>query len=150
MESLVLYDSCFGNTKMIAELIAEIIKGKVSKVQDFRSWMLDGISLLIVGCPVHAWRLSKPILEFLASLPAGALKGKNVAAFDTRIKIFFSGSASDKVDRDLTLLGGKSVIAPDKFFVRGKKGPLVEGQLEKARQWAKLILAIASSKNHVS
>lgn len=140
MENLVIYDSLYGNTQKVAEAVAEAIKGKSVRVQDFKPEMLDGVSLLIVGCPVHAWNPSKPTTEFLSSLPANSLNGKYVAAFDTRIKIFFSGSASDKVERKLIDLEGKAGGLPAAFIVKGKEGPLVEGELGKAKEWAGRIL----------
>lgn len=136
MRSLVVYDSYYGNTQKIAETVADEIEGRLVKVQDFRKEILQDVTLLIVGCPIHGWRPSKPIADFLASLPRESLKGVEVAAFDTRIKGFFSGSASDKVNKKLVELGGKSVAPPGKFIVKGKTGPLAEGELENAKLWA--------------
>lgn len=140
MESLIIYDSQFGNTQKIAEVVADVVEGTVVRVQDFKIEMLKGITLLIVGSPIHAWRPSQPIADFLASLPEGSLKGVEVAAFDTRVKGILSGSASDKIDKKLVELGGKSVAPPGKFIVKGKTGPLVDGELENAKLWAGDIL----------
>ncbi len=140
MKVLVVYDSQFGNTQKIADLIAKTVKGKAVKVQDFKEELLSGVSLLIVGCPIHGWNPSKPTISFLSSLPKNTLKGVNIAAFDTRIKTFFSGDAASKVNKQLVKLGGKSVVSPGKFIVEGKEGPLAEGELEKAKNWAKQTL----------
>lgn len=140
MSNLVIYDSQYGNTEQVAWVISGIIGGKAVKVQNFKKEMLEGVSLLIIGCPIHGWRPSKPAADFLASLPPDSLKGKSIAAFDTRIKGFFAGSASDKVNKKLIELGGKSVMPPGKFIVKGKEGPLEEGELESAKEWAKKIL----------
>jgi len=140
MTSLIIYDSLYGNTQKIAEAIANVNGGIVIRVQDFKKEMLEGAVLLIVGCPIHGWQPSKSTLDFLASLPPDSLKGKRVAAFDTRIKSFLSGSASDKVDKKLVSLGGVSVAPPGKFFVKGKEGPLLEGELENAKNWFRDIL----------
>lgn len=139
MKSLIVYDSLFGNTQKVAEEIAKIIKGKAVNVKDFKKDMLKDFSLLIVGTPIQAWNPSKPTSEFLSLLP-NLKKGIKVAAFETRINIFFSGSAADKVNKQLVKLGGKSVSEPGKFVVKGKEGPLKEGELEKAKDWAKQIL----------
>jgi hypothetical protein len=37
--------------------------------------------------------------------------------------------------------GGKLVGSPEGFFVEGMKGPLVEGELERAVNWARQIIA---------
>ena len=73
----------------------------------------------------------------------------NVAAFDTRItpedirknkflaltvKLF--GYAAEKIAKQLMLLGGKEVVSSQGFLVTGIEGPLVEGELERAVDWA--------------
>lgn len=109
MKSLVVYDSNFGNTKKIAEAVAQTVEGKAVKVSGFKNEMLKGITLLIVGSPINGWRPSEQISAFLVSLPHGCLEGIHVASFDTRIKIFFSGDAASKINKILVNLGGKPV-----------------------------------------
>jgi flavodoxin len=139
MQSLVIFDSMFGNTQKVAETIATALKAKSVRVGDFKPEMLTKIDLLVVGCPIQGWRPTQATLDFLNKLPKDSLKNKNVAAFDTRIKIFFSGSASDKISDTLENLGGNVIIAPTNFIVKGKEGPLLDGELEKASAWAKEI-----------
>lgn len=139
MKALVVYDSNFGNTKKIAEVIAKTIPAKAINVSEFKKSQLEGITLLVVGSPIQGWRPSPATLTFLSSLKPGNLTGIKIAAFDTRIKIFFSGSASDKINKQLITLGGKSIIPPANFIVKGKEGPLIEGELEKAENWARQI-----------
>ena len=140
MANLIVYDSMYGNTEKVAKAIAQVIGGKTVRVQDFKPEMLKGISLLVVGCPIHGWRPSEATVSFLSALSPESLKGVSVVAFDTRIKGFFSGSASDKVDKKLASLGGKPVASPGKFIVKGKEGPLAEGELSKAKHWAEHVL----------
>ena len=145
MIKIVIYDSLYGNTEKIAKAIADIIGGEAVRVQDFKQALLENAALLVVGCPIHAWRPSEATRDFLESLPRDGLNGIKIAAFDTRVKGFFSGSASDKIDKKLVSLGGRSVTAPNKFIVKGKEGPLAEGELEKARIWARDILEKANA-----
>jgi len=140
MQNLVIYDSQFGNTQKVAEVIADTLKAPAVKVADFKPEILKNISLLVVGCPIQGWRPIQSVADFLSSLPPNSLKGINVAAFDTRIKIFFSGSASDKITDALENLGGTPIVAPTNFIVKGKVGPLLDGELDKARLWAQKIL----------
>lgn len=140
MSCLVIYDSLFGNTQKIADAIASVNGCIAVNIRDYKKEMLEGVLLLIVGCPIHGWQPSKPTLDFLSSLSPDSLKGKRVAAFDTRIKTFLSGSASDKVNKILVSLGGVSVAPPGKFFVKGKEGPLLDGELENAKNWFRDIL----------
>jgi flavodoxin len=139
MNSLIIYDSQFGNTRKVAEEIAGTLKGKAIYVKDFKKNMLKSLNLLVVGSPIQAWRPTKQISDFLSSLPTGCLKGIKVTAFDTRVKIFFSGDAAGKINVALEKLGGEIVSTPQKYYVKGKEGPLVEGELDNARNWAKKI-----------
>ena len=77
-------------------------------------------------------------------LAGDSLKGIDVAAFDTRlstrlVKVF--GYAADKIAADLKAKGGEPVLPPGGFLVKGRKGPLKEGELERAAAWAKEISA---------
>ena len=87
-----------------------------------------------------------------ASIPAGTLQGKAVAAFDTRIQaaevgkalrqfMKIGGYAAPRIARALGKKGGNPAAPPEGFFVVKKEGPLVEGELERAAAWAKGIAA---------
>lgn len=136
MKSLVLYDSQFGNTQKVAEVIAEKLGGTSLRIHDFQAELLHDLDVLVVGSPIQGWRPTDAIVNKLASLPDGCLKGMKTAAFDTRIKIFFSGTAADKIDKLLVHRGGTSIAKPAFFYVKGTEGPLVEGELERAGEWA--------------
>jgi flavodoxin I len=69
-----------------------------------------------------------------------ALRGVNVAAFDTRltsrwVRIF--SYAAPRMAGSLKELGATFLGSPEGFFVLGKEGPLKEGELERAALWAK-------------
>lgn len=50
MKSLVLYDSNYGNTKQVAEAIAQQLAGAtVIHVKDMHPGLLVGLTLLVVG-----------------------------------------------------------------------------------------------------
>lgn len=137
MKSLVIYDSFFGNTKLIAETIGKELGNdtKVVHVSEFRKDMLKGVELLIVGSPILGWKPSEKISAFLMSFGKGELKGINVGTFDTRIKLFFHGDATKKMSETLSMLGADIVLEPMYFYVQGKEGPLFEGELENAKKW---------------
>lgn len=139
MNALVIYDSQFGNTQKIAKEIAQELKGKAIKASDVKKEMLKDASLLIVGSPILGWKPMVSISSLISSLPADSLKNINIASFDTRMKVFFSGDAAAKISSQMVTLGGNCVSPPGKFYVKGKEGPLLEGELEKARVWAKQI-----------
>ena len=50
------------------------------------------------------------------------------------------GYATGRIARNLKGKGGTLIASPVGFFVTGSKGPLKEGELERAAGWAKGIL----------
>jgi len=147
MKALIVYDSVYGNTEKIARAIAEAItpsyEVKVLGAGEANPSELASIDLLIVGSPTHAGRPTPAVQEFLNKDPKPALQGINVAAFDTRIttklvRVF--GYAAGRIARNLKGKGGTLIASPEGFFVTSTKGPLKEGELERAAGWAKGML----------
>jgi len=144
MKALIVYDSVYGNTEKIARAIAEAItpsgEVKVLGVGEANPSELASIDLLIVGSPTHAGRPTPAVQNFLNKVPKLSLQGINVAAFDTRIttklvRVF--GYAAGRIAGNLKRKGGTLIASPVGFFVTGGKGPLKEGELERAAGWAK-------------
>lgn len=142
MKVLVVYDSVYGNTQKIAEVIggaagsdADVVRaGQIDPAR------LAAVDLLVVGAPTQGGRPTKPVQDFIAGLPEEAVRGKKFACFDTRysgrfVKVF--GFAADRIAEALSAKGGRIVSTPQAFFVSGKKGPIKEGELERAASWAK-------------
>jgi flavodoxin I len=147
MKALIIYDSVYGNTEKIARAIAEAISPsnevKVLRAGEANASELESLDLLIVGSPTHAGRPVPGIQDFLNKVPEASVKGKKVAAFDTRTpskmgKLF--GYAAGRIARGLEKKGGVPAGSPGGFFVTGTKGPLKDGELERAAAWAKGIL----------
>ena len=156
MKVLVIYDSVFGNTEQIALAISNSLGSKENvetfRVSDIKPEKLIGLDLLIVGSPTRAFKPTKAITNFLKKIPSKGLKGVKVAAFDTRIsttdvnsrllnllmKVF--GYAAKPIADKLEKKGGNLIIPPEGFFVKGSEGPLKDGELERAADWAKLAI----------
>jgi len=138
MKALVIFDSNFGNTKIIAETISKGLGKdvKVLSVSDFNIRELEGIELLVVGSPIIGWKPSEKMGRFLTGLSSNQLKGLKAATFDTRVKLFISGDASKKIAKGLKKAGAEIVVEPKAFLVKGTKGPLFDGEIEKATEWA--------------
>jgi len=138
MKALIIFDSNFGNTKKLAETIAGKFgkDTKVLPVSDLSAKELEGIKLLVVGSPVNAWRPTEKIKKFLAGFSEGQLEGIKAASFDTKMKSFLAGDASKKISRKLKKAGAEIIVDPQEFIVKGSKGPLFEGEIEKAERWA--------------
>jgi flavodoxin len=152
MKALVVYDSFFGNTELVADTIgavfgecAEVTLRRVGEVQPAD---LEGIGFLCVGSPTRAFRPSPAIQTWLKRLPKDSLRGVQVAAFDTRIavedvdsrvlpvlvRVF--GYAAEPIAAALVRKGGTQVLPPAGFCVIDTEGPLKDGELQRARAWA--------------
>jgi flavodoxin len=148
MKALVVYDSFFGNTEKVAQAIGEILGAPVRKVSDVQPAQLAGLDLLVVGSPTRGFRPSPAITSLLQSVPRGALQGLKVAAFDTRaameevssavlrMMVKWFGYAAEKMARRLQDKGGILVLPPAGFIVKDTEGPLKEGEVERAVEWA--------------
>ena len=49
-------------------------------------------------------------------------------------------TAAKPLNRKLRKLGGIGVVTPETFYEMEREGPLYEGEIERARDWAQLIL----------
>jgi flavodoxin I len=111
------------------------------------------VELLIVSSPTQAFRPFKETKTWMASLTPGSLKGIKVAAFDTRLSIkdvnnviltFMAGIfgyAAKPIGDALVKAGGILIAEPEGFFVKASEGPLKDGELERAAEWARGLFA---------
>ena len=149
MKTLVVYDSRFGNTKLVAEAIGQGIPGEVEVVHagEASAAELGGYDLLVVGAPTHGGRPAEAAKAFLDRIQSRALAGVRVAGFDTRVpakwvRIF--GYAAPRIAKALQRKGGTLAGSPGDFYVLGTEGPLREGELERAAAWAREIAGAES------
>ncbi len=157
MNVLIVYDSVYGNTEKIAQAIGAALgsQGEVEtlRVSNVKPEQLAGLKLLIVGSPTQKFRPTAATSNFLKGIPGNGLKGVKVATFDTRItqsqiegtpvlaffvKIF--GYAARPMAAALQKKGGELSLPPEGFFVEGTEGPLKEGELERAAEWARQLI----------
>jgi flavodoxin len=159
MKALVVYDSFFGNTEQIAQAIGNALGNQadveIFRVSNVKPEQLTGLKLLIVGSPTRGFRPTPAISNLLKSILKNGLKGVKVAAFDTRftmdeiessvfilpILVNIFGYAAKPISDRLKKKGGELIVPPEGFFVEGTEGPLKEGELERAADWAKQIMA---------
>jgi flavodoxin I len=144
MKTLIIYDSLYGNTEKTAQAIGGALTGEVTVLRagEVNLSNLGRGDLLVVGSPTQGGRPTKVMQEFLNNIPANALKSVNVATFDTRVQTKIAvvfGYAAGKIANSLKKKGATLVATPEGFFVQSTKGPLKEGELERAASWAKSI-----------
>lgn len=148
-QALVVFESMFGNTQVIARSIADGLAPRMR------------VELLVVGGPTHAFGMTRPetrqsasqqserglvsrgvgLREWLSMLPEDS-QHVAVATFDTRIaRPRLPGSAAAKAGKLLRRLGYRFVVPPTSFYVEGTTGPLVGGESERARRWGEELAA---------
>jgi hypothetical protein len=159
METLVVYESMFGNTEAVARAVADGIAAhtrvSVLPVGAAPTTIGPEIGLLVVGGPTHAFSMSRAntrasaveqgatpitpvdrgVREWLAGLTING-HATAVATFDTRVlHTHMPGSAARAALRRLRRHGLTPVAPPASFGVGGTPGPLDAGELERARAW---------------
>lgn len=153
MPALVVFESFFGNTEMVARAIAEALgaphAARARRVDQLEPSDLADLDLLIVGSATRAFRPSPATQAWLKGLAPGRLEGVRVAAFDTRMDVAkmgnpflsvlarFFGYAAEPIAKGLERAGGTPTGAPAGFVVEAKEGPLREGETDRARAWAR-------------
>lgn len=143
IRALVVYDSLYGNTEAIAKTIGgAITEGEVMVLRagEVGPPEMENISLLVVGAPTQGGRATPAIRDFLDRISKAEVNGLDAATFDTRVasrvaKIF--GYAAGRIAGKLKRKGANLVADPEGFFVEGPKGPLAQGELERAAAWGR-------------
>lgn len=146
MNALVIYDSTFGNTEQVARAIAETLEQRGSvrlmRISKAQAADVEATDLVVVGCPTQRRKATPAVQAFLDSVPRGSLQGLSTAAFDTRYRKsrLLTGSAARGIAKRLRKAGTSLLVLPESFFVVGREGPLEEGELERAADWARQLL----------
>src|SRR3990170_7510174 len=86
---LVVYDTKYGNTKLVAEKIVEGLRqeqGVEVEISDVEKTDVDraaGFDAVLIGAPTHFGGPPRNIMRFIDELGTPDLKGKQIAVFDT-------------------------------------------------------------------
>jgi len=145
MKTLVVYDSRYGNTKIIAEAMTEALPGKVSlqRVEQAEARELEDADLLVLGAPTHGSLPSEAARRLVEEIGPPVSEEARLATFDTRLSWGFLrryGFAASHMAKALEDKGWTLASEPGGFFVRGlRKGPLKKGEVERASAWARKI-----------
>ncbi|MCW2833068.1 MAG: hypothetical protein JWN68_1021 [Nocardioides sp.] len=162
MSTLVVYESMWGNTEIVARAVAEGIGHDVAivHVSDAPVPVPDDVDCLVVGGPTHAFSLSRPttrrdavakgapdahtgrgVREWLAQLKA--TDRIDVATFGTRVGSVrhLPGSAAKAAGREVRRHRLGRLVATVSFYVDDMAGPLQAGEVERARAWGQELAA---------
>jgi flavodoxin len=138
----VVYDSSYGNTRKIAETIAETFRRTGIEVNLFQvkeTKNLEEYDFLVVGSPTRFGTMSFAIKRFLGKLKSEEWTNKPFASFDTENPENIErkqGSAAEKIAWKLKEKKMIQIAPVLKAEVLGLKGPLVEGEIERTREYA--------------
>jgi hypothetical protein len=164
MKTLIIYESMYGNTRDVANAIAEGFAefGEVETVEvgHANDFVEVGVDLLVVGAPTHQFGLSRfssraqaardargqlvssgiGVREWLDRV-ARPREGLSALAFDTLMAkpafLKYMGRASRKIAKRLQRMNCTLVRPAESFWVESGTGPLAAGELERARDWAR-------------
>ena len=145
MNTLIIYDSAFGNTAQLARVMADKLgeygTARIALANEADLTRENEIDLLLVGGPTQNHGMSPDMKTWLKSLARRSLKGVPAGTFDTRyhMSTWKSGSSAPAIASRLKRSGVSLVVEPESFFVAEREGPLEEGELERAARWAEEI-----------
>ncbi len=160
--ALVVYESVFGDARTIAHAIAAGLSSSIPvdvvAAAEGPTEVGPDVALLVVGGPNHAFSMPRPSTREGAVTQHGAEiadtdrglhewleavriagEGTRDAAFDTRIdhpKLLVKMDHAARTEEKLLRGHGLEILAPaEHFSVTDTKGPLAEGEEERARRW---------------
>ena len=146
MNALVIYDTQYGNTKQIAQAIADVLgdKAQVRTIPAGEASIVDlnAADFMAVGGPTQGHGATPAIKNLFENIADNTLQGTPAIAFDTRLHWpgWLSGMASNQIAKELQRIGCQLLVPNESFFVSGGEGPLVEDELERAANWTRIAL----------
>lgn len=157
VKGIVAFDSVFGNTKLVAEALKDELEKAghevvIMNVRESRAVPSQG-DFLLVGSPTRMGTMTGRSKRLVRKLDLDAWNDRPVSVFDTYVRL-----PDDPKEREKTLkwvepgaagkLGafaagrGLNVRSPSlRCAVMDMKGPLADGELERAREYARQFAA---------
>lgn len=158
MKGVVVYDTYYGNTKSVAEAIAEQLRAEgheaeLRSVRDDYPTPPQG-DVLFVGSPIRMGSATGRVKRYVKRLDREAWKDKPVVVFTT-VATMPKEPATEKQKQSYdkwALNGGrklrdlvkaKGLSAVDSYLwveVKGQQGPLIETGADKTKQFTREVL----------
>jgi Flavodoxin len=179
MKAVVIYESMYGNTHLVANAIAdglrETAEAVAVSVYDANRSLLADADLIVVGGPTHVHGMSRVSTRHAAVEAARKPESElnldpdaegpglrewfdalgpltvRAAAFDTRIDAppALTGRASKGIARRLRRHGCRLITDPESFLVT-KDSRLEGDEQPRAREWGAHLAAIMTSARHAA
>lgn len=154
MKGIVIYDTSYGNTRKVAETIAETLRESGIEAAPFYVKKIKKLSpkdydFLVLGSPTRFGTMSFAVKGFLGKVRSQEWAKKPFATFDTenpenieqsRIQNK-NWSAAEKIAEKLKEKQMSQLLPVLKAAVLGWKGPLQEGEIERTKEYARELAA---------
>ena len=144
MKGIVIYDSSFGNTRAVAEAISETLKESGIEtnsfyLKDVKKLNGKDYDFLVLGSPTKFGTMTFTFKGFLGKVKSKEWMNKPFAVFDTENPENIErleGSAAEKIAEKLKEKQMNQVLPVLKSVVIGWKGPLQDGEIQRAKEYA--------------
>ncbi len=161
MKGIVIYDTSYGNTKKVAETIAETLKESgleidLFHIRDVKKLSGKEYDFIVLGSPTKFGTMSFAMKFFLGKVKDSEWAGKPFAAFDTENPENLEKahaeqkewSAAEKIADRLKEKKMNLITPVLKALVLGQKGPLQDGEIDKIKEYSKqLATKLKEQKN---
>jgi menaquinone-dependent protoporphyrinogen IX oxidase len=143
---IIVYETKYGNTKLVAEKIIEGmrevggIETTLSEIKDFDLNKLANYDAILIGSPNHIGDPTRGIKKFIDKLRKLSLSEKSFAVFDTYLGKDFEKAVKKMQKQINEKVPGSKIISPGlSIRVEGMKGPISEEELPKCIEFGKRI-----------
>ncbi len=146
MKVLIIYDTYFGNTQRVAELVKEQFtkdQAELIKIDILTQDKIDKADMVILGSPTRAFNMTAKMKKGIRKYK---FANKHFWTFDTRSNIqdldskFLLcminrfGYAAEKMQRKLQRKGAKKAADCSYYYVKDTEGPLYDDVVEKIQK----------------
>jgi hypothetical protein len=164
MRALIVFESMFGNSEVVARAVGEGLAAggctevDLTRVDRAPTQVPDGVDLVLVGGPTHAFGMTRQSSREEAVRQGAPASGTQrgirewvdlvhaspsvrFATFDTRMDRVrrLPGSAAHQASRHLRRRGFRLASGPTSYYVSSTTGPLGEDETGKARRWGEAV-----------
>ncbi len=159
MKGLIAYHTKYGNGRIIAEAIARGLRESGNEIATVSIPVKDvgsDYDFVVVSSPTRFGNMAKTVRKFIRkSMGIDAWRGKPFIAVGTGLRAeegggepgpsaparsedtCAPGESADQVYEALEEAGLKPASEPQRFWVSGMKGPLAEGEEERALEFGR-------------
>ncbi len=154
MKGIIVYDTSYGNTKAIADALSETLNESgvdvdLFYVKDVKKLSAKDYDFLVLGSPTKFGTMSFAIRFFLGKVKTEDWANKPFAAFDTEnpenieraLTENKEWSAAEKISKRLREKKMNQLLPVLKAQVLGQKGPLLEGEIVRTKDYGRELVA---------